>query len=137
MQRFPEVNCCCMFCGLSTCAFRLKVPFVWVSLALPGTPQVSVFDSSVQGGDAVWEGVRVYRGKVFCLDRCVRFVGARLFFSLCPECSVAFRACDDKRLTRNVGAAAFLCIVCTKISVRGLAESKALRLAQETNSTSG
>ncbi|MEO6168310.1 MAG: aminotransferase class IV [Chitinophagales bacterium] len=30
--------------------------------------RVSVFDSSVQGGDAVWEGLRVYNGKVFCLD---------------------------------------------------------------------
>ena len=30
---------------------------------------VSVFDSSVQGGDAVWEGIRVYRHGVFCLDR--------------------------------------------------------------------
>lgn len=29
--------------------------------------KVSVFDSSVQGGDAVWEGLRVYDGKVFCL----------------------------------------------------------------------
>lgn len=29
--------------------------------------KVSVFDSSVQGGDAVWEGLRVYNGKVFCL----------------------------------------------------------------------
>jgi len=29
---------------------------------------VSVFDSSVQGGDAVWEGIRVYDGKVFALD---------------------------------------------------------------------
>ena len=28
---------------------------------------VSVFDSSVQGGDAVWEGIRVYDGKVFAL----------------------------------------------------------------------
>jgi len=28
---------------------------------------VSVFDSSVQGGDAVWEGLRVYDGKVFRL----------------------------------------------------------------------
>ncbi len=27
------------------------------------------FDSAVQGGDAVWEGVRVYRGKVFKLER--------------------------------------------------------------------
>jgi branched-chain amino acid aminotransferase len=31
--------------------------------------KVSVFDSSVQGGDAVWEGLRVYRGGVFCLDK--------------------------------------------------------------------
>jgi branched-chain amino acid aminotransferase len=30
--------------------------------------RVSVFDSSVQGGDAVWEGLRVYNGKIFCLD---------------------------------------------------------------------
>ncbi len=29
---------------------------------------VSVFDSSVQGGDAVWEGLRVYRGRIFQLD---------------------------------------------------------------------
>lgn len=31
--------------------------------------RVSVFDSVVQGGDAVWEGLRVYEGKVFALDR--------------------------------------------------------------------
>lgn len=30
--------------------------------------KVSVFDSVVQGGDAVWEGLRVYQGKVFMLD---------------------------------------------------------------------
>lgn len=29
---------------------------------------VSPFDSVVQGGDAVWEGLRVYRGRVFKLD---------------------------------------------------------------------
>lgn len=31
-------------------------------------PAVSVFDSVVQGGDAVWEGLRVYDGRVFKLD---------------------------------------------------------------------
>jgi branched-chain amino acid aminotransferase group I len=31
--------------------------------------RVSVFDSVVQGGDAVWEGIRVYDGKIFALDR--------------------------------------------------------------------
>jgi branched-chain amino acid aminotransferase group I len=30
--------------------------------------KVSVFDSVVQGGDAVWEGLRVYDGKIFQLD---------------------------------------------------------------------
>ena len=30
--------------------------------------KVSVFDSVVQGGDAVWEGLRVYDGRVFELD---------------------------------------------------------------------
>jgi branched-chain amino acid aminotransferase len=31
--------------------------------------KVSVFDSVVQGGDAVWEGLRVYKDGIFCLDR--------------------------------------------------------------------
>ena len=31
--------------------------------------KISVFDSVVQGGDAVWEGLRVYNGGVFLLDR--------------------------------------------------------------------
>jgi len=30
-------------------------------------PHVSAFDSAVQGGDAVWEGLRVYDGRVFRL----------------------------------------------------------------------
>ncbi len=30
--------------------------------------KVSVFDSTVQGGDAVWEGLRVYNGRIFMLD---------------------------------------------------------------------
>ncbi len=30
--------------------------------------RVSVFDSVVQGGDAVWEGLRVYRGRVAALE---------------------------------------------------------------------
>lgn len=29
---------------------------------------VSPFDSAVQGGDAVWEGLRLYRGRIFKLD---------------------------------------------------------------------
>ena len=30
--------------------------------------KISVFDSLAQGGDAVWEGIRVYQGKIFSLD---------------------------------------------------------------------
>lgn len=30
--------------------------------------KISVFDSVVQGGDAVWEGLRVYNGRIFMLD---------------------------------------------------------------------
>lgn len=43
---------------------------VWIngSLLHRDEAKVSVFDSSVQGGDAVWEGIRVYDGKIFCLD---------------------------------------------------------------------
>ena len=31
--------------------------------------KVSVFDSAVQGGDAIWEGIRVYDRRIFCLDQ--------------------------------------------------------------------
>lgn len=31
--------------------------------------KVSVFDSLVQGGDGIWEGLRVYDGKIFCMDK--------------------------------------------------------------------
>lgn len=30
--------------------------------------KISVFDSAVQGGDAVWEGIRVYKQGIFCLN---------------------------------------------------------------------
>lgn len=44
---------------------------VWVGdrLVHRNEAKISVFDSAVQGGDAVWEGVRVYDGHVFCLDQ--------------------------------------------------------------------
>lgn len=38
------------------------------SLVPRAEAKVSVFDSVVQGGDAVWEGLRVYDGRVFQLD---------------------------------------------------------------------
>ena len=46
----------------------LKV-FVKDTLLSRDEARVSVFDSSVQGGDAVWEGIRLYPEGLFCLDR--------------------------------------------------------------------
>ena len=37
-------------------------------LLLRSDAKVSVFDSVVQGGDAVWEGLRVYRGRIAALS---------------------------------------------------------------------
>lgn len=44
--------------------------YVWIGDKLypRHEAKVSVFDSVVQGGDAVWEGLRVYNGKVFSLN---------------------------------------------------------------------
>src|SRR5438874_5483908 len=48
---------------------------------------ISPFDSAVQGGDAVWEGLRLYRGRIFKLhehlDR-LRQSAAALSFSEIP-----------------------------------------------------
>ena len=44
---------------------------VWINGELLHRDQakVSVFDSSLQGGDAVWEGIRVYNGRIFCFEQ--------------------------------------------------------------------
>lgn len=44
---------------------------VWVGNGLVHRKdaKVSVFDSSVQGGDAIWEGLRRYKEGIFCLDK--------------------------------------------------------------------
>ena len=43
---------------------------VWIDGTLfhRNEAKISVFDSLSQGGDAVWEGLRIYNGKVFCMD---------------------------------------------------------------------
>ncbi len=43
---------------------------VWIDGKLYSRDEarISVFDSLVQGGDGVWEGIRVYDGKIFALD---------------------------------------------------------------------
>ena len=44
---------------------------VWIDGVLYAREEakISVFDSLVQGGDGVWEGVRVYDGRIFCLEK--------------------------------------------------------------------
>src|SRR5919198_1405784 len=50
---------------------------------------VSPFDSAVQGGDAVWEGLRLYNGRIFKLDehldRLERSARALSFVDLPPR----------------------------------------------------
>ncbi|MEC8956082.1 MAG: aminotransferase class IV [Pseudomonadota bacterium] len=49
---------------------RNKEIFIHINGALVPREQakISVFDSAVQGGDAVWEGLRVYKGKIAALN---------------------------------------------------------------------
>src|SRR6187551_2650397 len=50
---------------------------------------VSPFDSAVQGGDAVWEGLRLYHGRIFKLnehlDRLRRSASALAFAQIPPN----------------------------------------------------
>lgn len=64
-------------------------------LLLRQEAKVSVFDSVVQAGDAVWEGLRVYNGGVFCLDKHLeRLVASAraLAFQHIPEKTVVKKA---------------------------------------------
>jgi len=51
--------------------------------------RISPFDSAVQGGDAVWEGLRVYNGRIFKLhehlDRLERSARALFFVEIPPR----------------------------------------------------
>src|SRR5256714_10685409 len=50
---------------------------------------ISPFDSAVQGGDAVWEGLRLYHGRIFKLhehlDRLRRSASALSFAEIPPN----------------------------------------------------
>src|SRR6184192_4597428 len=51
--------------------------------------RISPFDSAVQGGDAVWEGLRLYRGRIFKLhehlDRLHQSATALAFAEIPPR----------------------------------------------------
>ena len=50
---------------------RYKNIKIWIigELLLRDSAKISVFDSVVQGGDAVWEGIRVYNNRIFCFEK--------------------------------------------------------------------
>src|SRR5881296_3630014 len=54
LQRFDERNCD-LIVNINGC------------LVHRDKAGISPFDSAVQGGDAVWEGLRLYKGKIFRL----------------------------------------------------------------------
>ena len=62
----PERRLPC--CSSSTSATATCVVNVDGRLAHRDEAAVSPFDSAVQGGDAVWEGLRLYDGRIFRLD---------------------------------------------------------------------
>jgi len=67
--------------------------------------KVSVFDSSVQGGDAVWEGLRVYQEGIFCLDRHLDrlFASAKtLMFESVPERQTIKKAISETLAKNNM-----------------------------------
>ncbi len=65
--------------------------------------KISVFDSVVQGGDAVWEGLRVYDGRIAALDRHLERLqdsAKALAFAAVPD-SDAIRAALFETLEAN------------------------------------
>lgn len=68
---------------------------VWVNgeLVHRDEAKISVFDSAVQGGDAVWEGIRIYDGRVFKLeehlDRLMRSAKAMAFQNVPTKAEVS------------------------------------------------
>ncbi len=60
--------------------------------------KISVFDSVVQGGDAVWEGLRVYEGRILCLDEHLdRLINSAhiLDFKEVPDRTFIIKAIED------------------------------------------
>jgi len=60
--------------------------------------KVSVFDSTVQGGDAVWEGLRIYEGKIFALDHHIQRMidsAKAMAFADIPEVNTIKKALFD------------------------------------------
>src|SRR5262245_6235515 len=72
-------------------------------------PGISPFDSVVQGGDAVWEGLRLYDGRIFALDAHLarlRRSAVALGFAAIPEdadiIAAITQTLDANRMTDGV-----------------------------------
>lgn len=84
VQRYITYN---FWYALSIIMVTLEQLFLFFFILIIYLVKVSVFDSVVQGGDAVWEGLRIYDGKVFKLDehldRCNNYFCISILFSAC------------------------------------------------------
>ena len=54
-----------------------------------------MFDSVVQGGDAVWEGLRIYDGKVFKLEEHLDRYSTSIFYLACHIFSAYDLLCSN------------------------------------------
>ena len=71
--------------------------------------KISVFDSLVQGGDGVWEGLRVYNGRIFQLeehlDRMMDSAKVMFFYPPQQVCDVSSTyyeyCCEDIDISLN------------------------------------
>lgn len=80
---------------------------VWIDgkLLHRNDAKVSVFDSVVQGGDAVWEGIRVYNGKIFKLDEHVNRLmesAHTMDFKAIPSPEVVKEAIKETLIANNM-----------------------------------
>lgn len=79
--------------------------------------KVSVFDSSVQGGDAVWEGLRVYKGKIFCLDKHIERLQASaktLAFADIPSADFIKKAIKETLIANDMKSSVHIRLTLTR-----------------------
>ncbi len=93
--------------------------FIWVKDKLypRSEAKISVFDSAVQGGDAVWEGLRVYKGKVFCLNEHLERLQASahaMMFQQIPDNDFIINAIESTLKANNMFDGAHIRLTLTR-----------------------